>query len=63
MIFSADETADVGFDAASQVSDRYSDSDSRFTGNIDWVQIDLGDDSHDHLITAEDRLKVAMARQ
>jgi arylsulfatase len=45
------------------VSDRYSDSDSRFTGNIDWVQIDLGDDSHDHLITAEDRLKVAMARQ
>jgi arylsulfatase A-like enzyme len=63
MIFSADETADVGFDAASQVSDRYSDSDSRFTGNIDWVQIDLGDDSHEHLITAEDRLKVAMARQ
>jgi arylsulfatase len=27
------------------------------------VQIDLGDDSHDHLITPEDRLKVAMARQ
>lgn len=32
ILFSADETADVGFDAGSQVSDRYSDSDSRFTG-------------------------------
>ena len=30
---------------------------------IDWVQIDIGDDSHDHLIKAEDRLTVAMARQ
>jgi arylsulfatase A-like enzyme len=63
ILFSADETADIGADHGSQVSDRYKDTDSRFTGDIDWVQIDLGDDSHDHLITPEDRLKVAMARQ
>jgi hypothetical protein len=63
ILFSADETAEVGFDAGSQVSDRYSDSDSRFTGDIEWVQIDLGDDSHDHLITPEDRMRVAMAKQ
>jgi hypothetical protein len=25
--------------------------------------LDAGDDSHDHLISPEDRLKVAMARQ
>jgi arylsulfatase len=63
ILFSADETAEVGFDAGSQVSDRYSDSNSRFTGDIEWVQIDVGDDSHDHLITPEDRLKVALGRQ
>jgi arylsulfatase len=27
------------------------------------VQIDIGDDSHDHLITAEDRFNIAMAHQ
>jgi len=27
------------------------------------VQIDLGEDSHDHLITAEDRFNIAMAKQ
>ncbi len=36
---------------------------SRFTGKIHWVQIDLGDDDHDHFIDPEERLRVAMARQ
>jgi len=38
---------------------------SRFTGRVQWVQIDLGDDAQDadHLITAEERLSIAMARQ
>jgi hypothetical protein len=27
------------------------------------VQLDIGDDSHDHLITPEDRLRAAMVRQ
>ena len=36
---------------------------SRFNGRIDWVQIDLGDDDHDHLIDPEERLKIVMARQ
>ncbi|MCU1541373.1 MAG: putative arylsulfatase, partial [Arthrobacter sp.] len=61
--FSADETADIGVDHGSHVSDRYMDTDSNFTGDIEWVQIDLGDDSHDHLITPEDRMRVAMAKQ
>jgi arylsulfatase len=61
--FSADETADIGVDHGSQVSDRYRDTDSSFSGDIEWVQIDLGDDSHDHLITPEDRMRVAMGKQ
>jgi arylsulfatase len=63
IVFSADETADIGVDHGSQVSDRYTDTNSRFTGDIEWVQIDLGDDSHDHLVPPEDRMRVAIARQ
>lgn len=38
---------------------------SAFGGPIEWVQIDLGDDAKDadHLISPEERLRVAMARQ
>ena len=38
---------------------------SRFTGRVRWVEIDLGDDAEDadHLITTEERLTIAMARQ
>jgi arylsulfatase len=65
MVFSADETADVGRDAASPVSDDYTGKTSIFTGSVNWVQIDLGEDAADadHLITPEERLRVAMARQ
>jgi arylsulfatase A-like enzyme len=65
LVFSGDETLDLGSDAASPVSDDYRGEESRFTGSVDWVQIDLGDDAHDadHLITPEERLRVAMARQ
>ena len=65
MAFSADETADVGRDTASPVSDDYDGASSVFTGRVDWVQIDLGEDAQDadHLITPEERLRVAMARQ
>jgi arylsulfatase len=65
LIFSADETADVGRDSASPVSDDYEGESSVFTGTVNWVQIDLGEDAEDadHLITPEERLSVAMARQ
>jgi len=63
LIFSADETCDVGADTASPVSDDYTPATSRFTGSIGWVQLDIGDDDNDHLITAADRWRVAMARQ
>ena len=65
MIFSGDETADVGRDTASPVSEDYSGETSVFTGQVNWVRIDLGEDAQDadHLITPEERLRVAMARQ
>jgi len=63
MMFSGDETCDVGNETGSSVSDDYTAETSEFNGTINWVQLDQGADDHDHLITPEQRLAVAMARQ
>ncbi len=63
MVFSADETTDVGYESGTPVSPDYTAQSSRFTGKIQWVQIDTGDDDHDHLIDPDERLRIAMARQ
>jgi arylsulfatase len=65
MLFSADETTDVGSDTATPVSDDYGPKDSEFTGTVRWVQLDIDEAAEDldHLITPEERLRVAMARQ
>ncbi len=63
MLFSADETCDVGKETGSTVSPDYSPEGNNFSGKVNWVQIDLEKDDHDHLITGEERFRVAMARQ
>jgi arylsulfatase A-like enzyme len=65
MLFSADETTDVGSDTATPVSDDYGPTDSEFTGDIHWVQIGVDEAAEDvdHLISPEERLRIAMARQ
>jgi hypothetical protein len=45
------------------VSSDYTDGTSRFNGKIDLVQIDIGDDNHDHLIDQEELIRIAMSRQ
>jgi hypothetical protein len=63
MLFSADETTDVGSDGGTPVSDDYGPKTSAFTGRVRWVQIDLEADDHDHLISPQERLRIAMTRQ
>jgi arylsulfatase A-like enzyme len=65
MLFSADETTDLGSDSGTPVSDDVPPGETEFTGRVKWVEIDLGDDAADadHLISPEERLRVAMARQ
>jgi arylsulfatase A-like enzyme len=65
MVFSADETTDIGSDTATPVSDDYGPKDSQFNGHIQWVEIDLRADGRnaDGLIRPEDRYRVAMAKQ
>jgi arylsulfatase A-like enzyme len=63
MAFSADETCDVGKEGGSPVSPDYGPTGNEFSGDVNWVQIDLEKDDHDHIISPEERFKVAMARQ
>ena len=65
MVFSADETADVGSDTATPVSDDYDARTSAFTGRVHRVQIDIDENAEDtdHLITPEERMRIAVTRQ
>jgi arylsulfatase A-like enzyme len=63
MVFSADETTDVGYESGTTVTADYTAATSRFTGRINWVQINLGKDDNDHFIDPQERLRIAMARQ
>ena len=62
IVFSADETTDIGDDYGMPVSPDYA-GESKFNGKIDLVQIDIGDDNHDHMINPEDLIRVAISRQ
>ena len=66
MLFSGDETLDVGSDSGTPVSDDLEPRTSRVQrARCAGSQIDLGEDAEDtdHLITADERLQIAMARQ
>ena len=65
MIFSMDETTEIGSDSGTSVSDDYRPEDSAFTGRIRWVQLDIAEaaEDFDHLITPEERLRIVMTRQ
>ena len=62
-VFSLDEGVDVGREFGTTVSPDYPVRDNEFNGQVNWVQIDIGTDDHDHLISPDERLNLAMARQ
>ena len=65
MAFSADETTDVGNDTGTPVTDDLEEGAAQFGGRVKWVQLDIGEDAEDvdHLISPEERYRIAMARQ
>jgi arylsulfatase len=65
MLFSGDETTDVGSDSGTPVTDDLAAGQTSFNGRVRWVQIDIGEDAEDadHLISPEERYRIAMARQ
>ena len=64
MIFSADETCDVGREGGALVAEDYPVPND-FTGEVNWVEIDVDDAAADadHLLDPDELLRVAMARQ
>ena len=65
MIFSADDGCDVGMDTGSPVSPDYGSRGNEFSGHVKGVQLAMAEEaeSHDHLVSAEDAVRIAMARQ
>jgi arylsulfatase A-like enzyme len=63
MLYSADETCDIGFYAGTSVSEDYTSADGNFNGKVKWVQLDAALADQDHLISPEERFRVAMAVQ
>ncbi|MDF2750596.1 MAG: arylsulfatase, partial [Gaiellaceae bacterium] len=64
MIFSADDTCDVGRENGALVADDYPVPNT-FTGEVNWVEIDVGAAAADadHQLDPDEVLRVAMARQ
>jgi hypothetical protein len=65
LVFSADETCDIGMEAGSPVTKDYGPNGTRFSGTVNGVEIDVDAAAMDadHFISPEERLRVAMALQ
>jgi arylsulfatase len=63
MGYSADEACDVGRDTGSPASPDYGPTGNQFGGEIHWVELEVGEDDHSHLITPEQLFTRAMARE
>jgi arylsulfatase len=63
--YSADETVDVGIEDGSPVSPDYGPKGNAFSGQINWVEIDVDKEAldQDHILTGAERFRVAMAFQ
>jgi arylsulfatase A-like enzyme len=65
LFFSMDETLEVGCDVGEPVSLDYGPRGNAFNGKVKWVQIDVDAAAKDvdHMIGAEERFQLAVARQ
>jgi arylsulfatase A-like enzyme len=62
-IFSADEGVDVGCETGTAVAPETSAEQTTFTGEINWVELKVGDDDHSHQIDPAEHISILMARQ
>ena len=65
LVFSADETCDVGYEAGSPVTPDYPTPQGRFSGKVNWVEIavDEAAEDLDHLLSPHERYRLAMGLQ
>jgi hypothetical protein len=50
LIFSADDLMDIGKDTGAPVTEDYKTPQGRFTGNMAWVRIDIGNDAFEDAV-------------
>lgn len=65
MVFSADDGCDVGEDSGAPVSPDYGPRGNAFNGRVKGVQLAIADaaENLDHLISPDEAIRIAMARQ
>src|SRR5579862_1327145 len=63
IVFSGDETSDVGVKHGSPMTPDMPPEQSRFNGTVNVVVIETAGDNHDHLLSKEDVLNMIVARQ
>lgn len=65
MVFSADDGCDVGRDTGAPVSEDYGPHGNAFNGTIRGVELAIDEAAldDDHLVSAEDAIRIALARQ
>ena len=65
VIFSADDGCDVGEDSGAPVSPDYGSRGNAFNGTVRGAQLAIGEaaESVDHLVSPEEAVRIAMARQ
>ena len=65
MVFSADDGCDVGEDSGAPVSRDYGSRGNAFNGRVKGVQLAIGEgaENSDHLVSPEEAIRIAMARQ
>jgi hypothetical protein len=63
MIFSGTEGLEIGRELGTTVLPGANVESTVFTGEIDWVELSIGEDDHSHLIDAEDHLQLLMSKQ
>jgi arylsulfatase len=63
MIFSATEGLEIGRELGTTVFPGATVESTVFTGEIDWVELSIGDDDHGHLIAPEDHMQLLMSKQ
>jgi len=63
LYFSFDEGMDAGKDTGMPAYEGYKTWGGAFTGVIDWAEVELGLDDHNHLIDPEEHLQAALRHQ
>ena len=65
MVFSADDGCDVGQDTGAPVSPDYGPHGNAFNGRVRGVQLAIADAAEhlDHLVSPEEAIRIALARQ